>query len=875
MGITRSWLHFFVMVTCMLVVPSGLAYPLSAQPTYDGPIRKARVFELDPPNISRELGITFSHLTQHVYLASKSDSAIDTLDVSVYNLTEDQLGVYTIASKAEPINIAFNHDAGNLLFLDNSGNMLAIDADESGILHTDSMHMIDTSKWGVRNPQGMVYDLIEKQLLILDRSGTNDEEIRIVQVSDNGDGFATQKEGDINILALDTQLFHDVHGIAIDSTTSHIYLLDQKKERLLEIGRDGKFVTERDLTGIDFVNLTDMVMAPSGDQTDAPGKLSLYIANSGNPKATIGNILEFDLASREMVRAAQVSQQTATLVRFTHTSQYSPPAPDTSGVTYLPYSNRLLISDSEVNEMPIFQGKNLFETSLSGSLIETGITTAFSGEPTGLSYNLNTGNLFVSDDNSRSVYTVTPGNDSQFGTSDDTTTFLDTDLFSSNDPEDVDYAPDLDEIFIADGVNSEVYRVNPGPDGLFEGGDDVISSFDTLGLGVRDPEGIAYNSDSGTLFLVGHPRTLVIEVTVTGALVAQYNISSASFELIKPAGLTYSPSSYNASVNSLYIVDRGIDNDNVPSENDGKLFEFSLNGSPPGPIKPTLISPSGNTPATLPSYTWSEVANADYYQLLIYNVDTGTTEYNMYRYNTDYTCNGTTCTEMIDLPLTVGATYKWYMQAWTNIGGSSGWTSPGKSYIVTGSSPTVSISTPANGSSFTQGSTVNLTGTATDPEDGDLTSSIVWASDLDGSLGNGGTINTANLSVGTHLITALTTDSNSTTATDSITITITGQVPGPVTQLSPLNNISSTSPSFEWRPEPTATGYIIAVYDVTNDVVLFYNNTSPYAASVCTGNNPSTDTCSVQPSIPFVLGDDYTWLVRALNTYGNGPWSNY
>jgi len=101
------------------------------------------------------------------------------------------------------------------------------------------------------------------------------------------------------------------------------------------------------------------------------------------------------------------------------------------------------------------------------------------------------------------------------------------------------------------------------------------------------------------------------------------------------------------------------------------------------------------------------------------------------------------------------------------------------------------------------------------------------------------------------------------------------QVPGLVTQLSPLNNISSTSPSFEWRPEPAATGYVIAVYDVTNDSVLFYNDTSPYATSVCTGNNPTTDTCSVQPSIPFVAGDDYTWLVRALNTYGNGPWSNY
>jgi len=213
------------------------------------------------------------------------------------------------------------------------------------------------------------------------------------------------------------------------------------------------------------------------------------------------------------------------------------------------------------------------------------------------------------------------------------------------------------------------------------------------------------------------------------------------------------------------------------------------------------------------------------------------------------------------------------MQAW-NANGASGWTS-GKSYTIIGNPPTVALSAPLNGSSFAEGSTVTLTGTASDPEDGDLTSSIAWSSDLDGSLGNGGTVNTASLSIGTHLVTAQVTDSNSTTAIDSITITITGQVPDPVTQLTPLNNISSTSPSFEWRPESTATGYIIAVYDVTNDNVLFYNDTSAYAISICSGNNPNTDICSVQPSIPFVVGDNYVWVVRALNTYGNGPWSNY
>ena len=35
-------------------------------------------------------------------------------------------------------------------------------------------------------------------------------------------------------------------------------------------------------------------------------------------------------------------------------------SPDPAGIAYLPAQDRLLISDSEVNEMPLFQGFNLY-----------------------------------------------------------------------------------------------------------------------------------------------------------------------------------------------------------------------------------------------------------------------------------------------------------------------------------------------------------------------------------------------------------------------------------------------------------------------------------------------------------------------------------
>ena len=42
------------------------------------------------------------------------------------------------------------------------------------------------------------------------------------------------------------------------------------------------------------------------------------------------------------------------------TGAWVPTSPDPSGITYLPGSDRLLVSDAEVDEMPIFTGQNLY-----------------------------------------------------------------------------------------------------------------------------------------------------------------------------------------------------------------------------------------------------------------------------------------------------------------------------------------------------------------------------------------------------------------------------------------------------------------------------------------------------------------------------------
>jgi subtilisin family serine protease len=85
--------------------------------------------------------------------------------------------------------------------------------------------------------------------------------------------------------------------------------------------------------------------------------------------------------------------------------------------------------------------------------------------------------------------------------------------------------------------------------------------------------------------------------------------------------------------------------------------------------------------------------------------------------------------------------------------------------------PGVTLTAPPNGSFYSAGTAVFFSGTASDPEDGDLTSDLSWSSSIDGPIGTGGTFS-AVLSVGTHLVSATVTDSGSLSASGTTTIQV-------------------------------------------------------------------------------------------------------
>ena len=283
-------------------------------------------------------------------------------------------------------------------------------------------------------------------------------------------------------------------------------------------------------------------------------------------------------ASAETVRPA--------LVQTIDTSAYSPPSPDPAGIAYMPAQDRLLISDSEVNEMPLFQGYNLFTATRTGSGVGSGNVVSYSGEPSDLGIDTANGRLFIADDDRNRVFIVSVGPDNVYGTADDTRSNFRTSTFGSDDPEGVVFDALTGHLFVSDGLGVEIYDVNP-VNGVFGDGNDTVTHFDLAQYGAGDCEGLGIDPALGRLLCVD-PSTPdnIYEVGRDGALFRILSMAALPTSHAVVADVTMAPSSNpndDPATMNYWIVDRHLDNGNHPDENDGLLYEMSLDALPPPP----------------------------------------------------------------------------------------------------------------------------------------------------------------------------------------------------------------------------------------------------------------------------------------------------
>jgi hypothetical protein len=518
---------------------------------------------------------------------------------------------------SNPLNVAFDAKGGRLLILEaRRGELTAIPVRPDGALDPAREVRYPVLRLGAVDPQGITVDPASGRLFVLDRGGP--WLLRVEPDAEGGFEAAEVSRADLGPLGLT-----NTRGLAFDPTTGHLHVLTGPKWTLHELTEAGDLVATRDLSGLGIFDPGGMVFAPSGDMTDDPGQMSLYVADGGRhgPQAfatatgqggplrpgaapQTGGVVELTFLPPAVAPPASFF---SSVVTETLTSLWSPPAPDTSDVAYLPPApgqpgpGTLLVVDSEVEEMTIWAGVSEWETTLGGSVLRTFDLTYFTKEPTGLSVNPLNRHLFYSNDEQKRVNEIDPGPDGLYHTADDIMTSFSVSSFSG-DTEEATYDPLEGALFLLDGVNNEVYRITPGANGKFDGlppaGDDQMTHFDTSSW-VSDPEGMTLNTDNGHLYIGGRPDTQVVEITTSGAFVQTIDISAAKAS--KEAGLGYGPGSTNPAAKRLYVVQRGVDNDKHPTENDGKLWEMTLPSSGPPSNQAPVVSAGPDLAVTLPN----------------------------------------------------------------------------------------------------------------------------------------------------------------------------------------------------------------------------------------------------------------------------------
>jgi hypothetical protein len=303
------------------------------------------------------------------------------------------------------------------------------------------------------------------------------------------------------------------------------------------------------------------------------------LTRSGARARTWRGILPFALALTLLLSVAPPARGVGTVVRHViRTSQWDTPSPDPTGIDFLP-SGKLLVTDSEVEETRLDEHRNVWRITRGGRVERTMHTLRFSREPTDVAADGRHNRWFFSDDHGL-IFIIRLGPDHTYGTNDDRRRSFSTADFGSLDPEGLAF--DGGYLWLSDGSNRRIYRIDPGPNGRFEGADagrvetdDIIKKRQLDGLGVRDLEGVE-RAPNGHLFVlpgVRDPDILEIDFS-DGSLIRRYDLTSA--HLRNPSSIAYGPSSRDASRRSVYITDRGVDNQSDPNENDGRIVEVGI-----------------------------------------------------------------------------------------------------------------------------------------------------------------------------------------------------------------------------------------------------------------------------------------------------------
>ncbi|UCH82336.1 MAG: hypothetical protein JSW20_06795 [Nitrospiraceae bacterium] len=246
------------------------------------------------------------------------------------------------------------------------------------------------------------------------------------------------------------------------------------------------------------------------------------------------------------------------------------PSIDPSGISYHWPSGHLFISDAEIDEVPLWNGVNIFETSLSGEVLHNSYDARQRGtgngyrEPSGITYSVYDGYFYIVNDNRQDIYRYAI----PFGDYIDYVHIND-DVPEANDAEGITSDPVTGDLYVLESVGGvrQVIVYNAELQFLYRF---------YIDASVEDPNGIAFDPVSRHLFIssVQTGPEMIFEYDTDGTYIDDYSLQGLSPAASKPYGGVFAPPS-DPSINpddlSLYIVDR-----RSLRKPDGDAYELKL-----------------------------------------------------------------------------------------------------------------------------------------------------------------------------------------------------------------------------------------------------------------------------------------------------------
>jgi sugar lactone lactonase YvrE len=592
-GIVAVLLGTGLLVAPLTAIASGAA--TNAAAVVAQPVREVRPIDTTELGVSRPSGIAYEPDANALVVAARRGGGTAAIRVTP---TEDVLGSLTLP-QTDPSTMTFDQRT-NRLGVIGGQTLFTVPADQLAAGAPQPTRG-GLNAAGVGTPAGSVFDAAGG-LVVLD-TGTR----TLVRIQDGDPAKGVSR------IPLGIAGNAPLRGLAFDPADGLLYVGSPAEHLLYGVDGSGALKNAYDLSSLPVADAQGFTFAPSADTTDDPAIQDLYIADGGGWSSS-GGVMEASLTAPQAEAAVAVA--TATMVQRIATSAWSPASPDPSGIVYLPGSDRLETVDSEVEEVTGagYHDVNMWQSTRAGAVTDTGTTWTpapnFSKEPTGLGFDAASNTLFISDDTARRVWIDKPGADVRFGTADDVVTWIDAAAYGSLDTEDPEFDPSTGHLFFIDGVNVEVYDVDP-VDGIFGNGNDTMTHFDMGQYGPTDIEGLSSDPAHNTLLVGGRTTKKIYEVTKDGSALVQTIDAASTPGLRYISGLALAPASDNSGRMDYWTVDRNIDNGPDPTENDGQIFEFTTGST--GNVAPVVDSATidQTTPKTNDTLTVTVAAHDD------------------------------------------------------------------------------------------------------------------------------------------------------------------------------------------------------------------------------------------------------------------------